>query len=184
MERLVVILLALLFMTGCALIDDVLDIVDSIEKQETTDDELIGENSGAVTPLDELVGTDIFQSGALEHILEGELNRKGNAVGYHYDRLPTKNGEIIEGTATNPNEYGVFEAKVIVSGVEKTSNQGKSTFFPNEWDTQDVVDAIGEAYDTREYVTGNTYEGLTEEGIVIQMYLNSDDKIISAFPIY
>ncbi len=68
--------------------------------------------------------------------------------------------------------------------VEKTSNEGNSTFFPDDWDTQEVVDAINEAYENRIFITGNTYEGLTDEGMMIRMYLNDQNKIISAFPIY
>lgn len=137
-----------------------------------------------VTPISELEHIDIFQQGALEHILEGELNQKGRAVGFHYDRLPTKKGEIVVGTKTKENEFGVYEAKVIIEGVEKTSNEGNSTFFPDDWDTQEVVDAINEAYENRIFITGNTYEGLTDEGMMIRMYLNDQNKIISAFPIY
>src|SRR5690625_3845570 len=112
-----------------------------------------------VTLMSELKRTDYFRPGALEHILEGELNRKGQAVGFHYDQLPTKKGEIIDGTKTNPNDYGVYEAKITVEGVEKTSNRGISSFFPDTWDTQDVVDAINEAYEMKQFISGNTYEG-------------------------
>lgn len=137
-----------------------------------------------VTLISELQNTENFQRDALEHILEGELNKKGHAVGFHYDKLPTKKGEIIKGTKTVPNELGVYEAKVVVSGVEKTSNRGYSTFFPDNWDTQEVVDAINNAYENKVFISGNTYEGLTSDGMIIRMYLNQEDKIISAFPIY
>src|SRR5699024_9750822 len=103
---------------------------------------LSASQGGAVTPLEQLERTDVFRSGALEHILEGELNHRGEAVGFHYNRLPTRKGQIITGSKTTPNEFGVYEAKVLVQEVEKTSNRGMSTFFPDEWDTQDVIDAI------------------------------------------
>jgi hypothetical protein len=147
-------------------------------------DENIENNDSSVTTISELENTNHFQAGALEHILEGELNGRGQAVGFHYDGLPTKKGEIISGTETVPNSDGVYEAKVEVSSVSKTSNGGKSSFFPKEWNAQQVVDAINEAYDTRTFITGNTYEGLTSEAMIIRMYLNQDDKIISAFPLY
>ena len=120
----------------------------------------------------------------MEHILEGELNARGIAVGFHYDGLPTKKGEIIPGTESKPNKQGVFEAKVKVSGEAKQSNGGKSTFFPNEFTAQEVVDAINEAYATSTYLSGNTYEGLSLDGIHIRMYLDKNNKIISAFPVY
>src|SRR5699024_2034410 len=138
----------------------------------------------AVTPLEDLVETEYFIESALPHILEGELNRKGQAVGFHYAELPTRKGEVIEGSETKEDEHGIYEAKVSVDVVEKTSNNGKSTFFPNSWDSQDVVDAINEAYETKDFISGNTYEGMTEEGIIIRMYLDESDKIISAFPVY
>lgn len=140
--------------------------------------------STAVTPLTELTETEEFRDNALTHILEGELNKKGQAVGFHYANLPTRNGEIMEDSKTMKDEQGIYEAKVKVSEVEKTSNGGKSTFFPDFWDSQDVVDAINEAYEARTFISGNTYEGMTEEGIIIRMYLDQSEKIISAFPVY
>lgn len=172
-KRLIIVAIFLLtLLSSCALLDDVIDIL-------AEDDHELN-----VTLIEDLQHIDYFRDGALEHILEGELNRKGQAVGFHYDNLPTKKGEIVSGTETDPNDYGVYEAKVTVNEIEKTSNRGLSTFFPDEWDTQEVIDAINEAYDNRTFVTGNTYEGLTEEGVIVHMYLDNNDKIISAFPIY
>lgn len=151
------------------------------------DIELFNENDDStseVTSLNDLENTKYFRDGALEHILEGELNKNRQAVGYHYDQLPTKKGSIVEGTETKPNQYGVYEAEVIVNDVKKTSNNGKSTFFPDDWDSQDVVDAINEAYQSKTFINGNTFEGLSEEGIAIRMYLDNEEQIISAFPVY
>src|SRR5699024_4377995 len=138
----------------------------------------------AITSISDLENTDYFREGALEHILEGELNGRGQAVGFHYDGLASKKGEIIQGTRTDENEHGVFEAEVSVEGVKKESNRGRSSFFPDDWSAQDVIDSINEAYDSKEFLTGNTYEGLTDTGVVIRMYLDNKDKIISAFPVY
>ncbi|HLQ73582.1 MAG TPA: EndoU domain-containing protein [Bacillota bacterium] len=161
-----------IFLTSCDL-----DIIDDL-LEETSDAE------EHVILIEDLKETGTFRDGALEHILEGEINGKGQATGFHYDQLPTKKGEIIEGTETSPNEYGVYEAQVKVGDVEKTSNRGFSSFFPDEWNTQRVVDAINEAYDTKAHLTGNTYEGISDDGVSIQMYLDNNDKIISAFPVY
>ncbi|MEI3614645.1 EndoU domain-containing protein [Pseudogracilibacillus sp. SO30301A] len=163
----------MLFIVGCNINDFIENVAETGQKE-----------LNSVTAMEDLKQTEYFRDGALEHILEGELNKKGQAVGFHYNQLPTKKGEVIEGTKTEVNEFGVYEAKVIVNDVEKASNKGKSTFFPDEWDTQQVVDAINEAYDNKVFILGNTYEGLTADGMVIRMYLDQDDKIISAFPIY
>lgn len=157
-------------LTGCALVDELVSNENDADRE--------------ITALDDLVETENFRPNALAHILEGELNGKGQAVGFHYDHLPTKKGEIIAGTASDLDEHGIYEAEVSVEGVDKTSNRGRSTFFPDDWDSQDVVDAINEAYERREFINGNTYEGLTEEGIIVRMYLDNNEKIISAFPVY
>lgn len=163
-------ILTVLLLTGCDLnTGDQLQSVDSLQ------DSIL---------IEDLVQTDNFREGALAHILEGEINGKGQAVGFHYDRLPTKKGEIIAGTETEKDKFGVYEAEVKVNKIEKKSNNGKSTFFPEEWNTQEVVDAINEAYEARTFISGNTYEGLTVEGIIIRMYLDHNNKIISAFPVY
>lgn len=171
-QKIVILLLGIFLLAGCGFIDDLLE--------DTNSSDAITE----VTPIEGLDDTDNFRPGALEHILEGELNRSGKAVGYHYDQLPSKKGEIIKGTETSPNEEGVYEAEVSVDGVTKESNRGRSTFFPDDWDTQDVVDAINEGYENRTFISGNTYEGLTEEGVLIRMYLDDQERIISAFPVY
>ncbi|URZ16798.1 hypothetical protein [Clostridium felsineum] len=44
-----------------------------------------------------------FSGGALNHILEGQINGSGMATGYHYENFPNAKGEIIEGTKSKPN---------------------------------------------------------------------------------
>lgn len=134
----------------------------------------------------DLKNTEIFRESALEHILEGEINKRGKAVGFHYEGFPTTKGNVIEGTKSIPDNLGVYTGKVEVSGVPKTSNGGKSTFFPENWTPQDVVDAINEAFTNKEFVQGtrNTYIGELKNGMQIEMYIDSTtNKIISAFPI-
>lgn len=168
-------LISLFFLVSC----DLIELTNEGGVSENNVDEDV-----SMMSISDLENIDHFRKGALEHILEGELNGRGQAVGFHYDGLPTKKGQIISGTESEPNEQGVYEAEVEVSSVAKTSNGGKSSFFPDEWTAQEVVDAINEAYENREFITGNTYEGLSSEGVLINMYLDQNDQIISAFPIY
>ena len=47
------------------------------------------------------------------------------------------------------------------------------------------VDAMNEAYNNRKPVanTRNTYEGITKEGIIMEMYIDENTKqVISSFP--
>ena len=139
-----------------------------------------------VKSIADLKNTDNFTDNALEHILEGEINKRGKAVGFHYEGFPTTKGSVIKGTKSIPDDFGVYTGSVEISGVPKTSNGGQSTFFPESWTSQEVVDAINEAFTNREFVQGtrNTYIGELKNGMQIEMYIdNVKNKIISAFPI-
>ena len=125
-----------------------------------------------------------FAPGALEHIFEGEINRRGNAVGFHYENYPTTRGEVIPGTKTNPNNFGVYKGKVKVDGVEKVTYGGNSTFFPENFTHQQVIDTINEAYVKRVASINDMYIGESSSGIKVKMYLDIDEKITSAFPKY
>lgn len=133
----------------------------------------------------DLKHTENFSDKALNHVFAGELNKKGKATGYHYDGIEDTVGKIVKGTESKPNKFGVYEAKVEVNGIPKTANGGKSTFFPDDWDSQKVVDVINEAFSNKQFVknTVNTYEGIAENGMKISFFINKNGKIISAFPI-
>ena len=129
--------------------------------------------------------TENLTEKSMSHIFEGDINRKGRAGGYHYDMVEGTSGSIIEGTKSPAlNDAGVYEAKVEVNGILKKANGGKSTFFPDHMSPQEVVDTINETYETRVFDTNsrNKYEGISKNGMKITMYLDSEKKIISAFP--
>ncbi|MBF6978784.1 EndoU domain-containing protein [Aerococcaceae bacterium zg-BR22] len=136
-------------------------------------------SNSKISDINDLVNTDYFNRHALEHIFYGTINRKGQATGYHHEGI-APDAEIIQSTRSKNDRHGVYRAKVRVEGINK---KAMSSFFPEQWTAQQVVDAINEAYESREHVSGNIYEG-TFDGITIQMYLTDNDKIISAFPIY
>ena len=129
--------------------------------------------------------TENFTEKSKIHIFEGDLNRRGQSGGYHYDMVEGTSGNVIEGTKGPVlNDTGVYEAKVEVDGIPKKANGGYSTFFPDNMSPQEVVDAINEAYEARVFDTNsrNIYEGISKNGMKITMYLDSEKKIISAFP--
>ncbi|WP_308605024.1 EndoU domain-containing protein [uncultured Fibrobacter sp.] len=89
--------------------------------------------------LSNLGNTENFTQGAIKHIFEGEINRKGEATGYHYEGVENTAGAVVPGTRTTPDANGVYRGKVEVNGVSKN---GFSTFFPREMSPQQVVNAI------------------------------------------
>ncbi|MDS1008808.1 EndoU domain-containing protein [Clostridium sporogenes] len=162
----------------------ILDDVDKICKDRYTKwAEGKSSEISHVKSIADLKNTENFRNSALNHILEGEINRSNMVVGYHYEKFPTSKGKIIEGTKSSPNDLGVYTGKVQVDGVIK---KAKSSFFPEEWSPQEVIDAINEAYNNKQFVKGtkNTFRGKSVSGLKIEMYIDNKGKIISAFPKY
>ena len=118
-----------------------------------------------------LKNTGHFAKNTLEHIFDGTINAKGKATGYHYDGVSDSKGRISAGTESKPDEHG----------------NGFSSFYPDSWTPQQVVDAINEAYD---YATsskgirdGDLWIGYAGD-LEINMYLDSSKRITTAYPIY
>ncbi|WP_338684017.1 T7SS effector LXG polymorphic toxin [Bacillus velezensis] len=124
-------------------------------------------------------GKSKYTTGTMKHIYHGEVNKRGKAVGYHHESM--MGGKIIPGTEKKPDKNGVYMAKVEVGSVKKIAD---SSFFPREWNRADVLKAIDKAYHTRKQVRSNKYRGVTSTGIKIEMYLNSDGTIATAYPLY
>ena len=95
--------------------------------------------------------TENFTEKSKIHIFEGDINRRGQAGGYHYDMVEGTSDSIIEGTKSPAlNDAGVYEAKVEVNGIPKEGNEGYSTFFPERMSPQEIVDTINEAYSNKD----------------------------------
>ncbi len=122
--------------------------------------------------------TERFADGAVKHIFNGEINPKGKAVGYHYEGLAGTDGRVIPGTKSAEDSSGVYRAEVEVNGVRKKI---PSTFFPKSWSPQQIVDTINSAYDRRTPLQNGLYSA-TANGITIQMRLDPNGKIVTAYP--
>ena len=130
-----------------------------------------------------LNNTQNFAKNTLEHIFDGTINGKGKATGYHYAGMTDSKGKIIGGTESKKDKNGVYTAKVKVNGVKK---EGFSTFYPDEWTPQQVVDAINTAYDDALSNSDNPHGSLWigySGDLEIDMYLNNSKKITTAFPV-
>ncbi len=132
----------------------------------------------------ELLAAVQFGSGALEHILYGEIRMgKGKqgakAVGWHYE--PFGNFEegtsIVEKTRTPMDINGVYMAKVKIRNTEKDC---ESSFFPMHWNESDIEQAIREAYINRERIsTGRSYQGHSADGLKIVLVLDENHYAVT-----
>lgn len=170
---------------------DVSSALDGIVSQGKLNDESSSSSGGhqaqLVYTMDDvkaLKRTNIFADNAIEHIFDGTINSKGKATGYHYDNIDGSKGSIIAGTVSKPDKNGVYTAKVEVSGVKKN---GFSSFYPDSWSPQQVVDAINEAYEDalsdKSNKQGDLWIGYAGD-LEIDMYLNNKKLITTAYPIY
>ncbi|MCM3015401.1 T7SS effector LXG polymorphic toxin [Bacillus subtilis] len=123
--------------------------------------------------------TGKYNTGTIKHIYHGEINRRGKAVGYHHESM--MGGKIIPGSEKTPDKNGVYEANVEISGKRKIA---KSSFFPKEWNRVDVLKAIDEAYQNKKKIGANKFIGENSTGIKIEMFLNKDGSIATAYPLY
>ncbi len=78
-----------------------------------------------------------------------------------------------------PNEYGIYGATVSINGAEKYS-----TFFPDNWTPQQVLDAIDEAYEKGEIAARRKIKYTLDSGVSIEINLDNNGKIRSAYPKY
>ncbi|MBF0746382.1 EndoU domain-containing protein [Gemella sp. 19428wG2_WT2a] len=136
-------------------------------------------SSNSSLKISDLKNTNNFASHAVTHIFHGEINRRGEAVGYHHEGLPGGKGKILQITGKEDSK-GIYRAKVQVDNVEK---RAQSTFFPKKMSAQEVIDAVDEAFKNKKQISDALYEG-TGKGLTIQMYLDNKGKIATAFPIY
>lgn len=157
---------------------------ETIEKTNQGGERNRNETSYGKSTLNSLKNTENFTDSAIEHIFEGQVNARGKAVGYHYEGIEGTSGNVIPGTESSVNNIGVYKAQVEVNGIPKTANGGFSTFYSKNLSPQQVVDAINEAYSNCELKLGtrNTYQGVANNGMKIDMFLDQSGKIISAFP--
>jgi uncharacterized protein YukE len=129
-------------------------------------------------------GENKYTLKTMKHIYHGEVKwnwreKKKKAVGYHHESM--MGGKLVPGTITKPDKNGIYKAKVEVEGERKLA---KSSFFPKDWNRVQVLEAINEAFDNKKHIKDNKFLGKTSSGIKIEMYLNKDGSISTAYPIY
>ncbi|MDA2738036.1 EndoU domain-containing protein [Bacillus cereus group sp. Bc015] len=128
----------------------------------------------------------ILQSeSTVEHLFVGEINRRGNAVGFHHDGEFAKGiSQILPNTITSEDSNKVYKAEVEIKGEKK---EKESSFFPIDWTSKQVLDNILHAYSNKKKITENLFEGTTSDGITVHFYLhesNHNGKIKTAYPLY
>lgn len=138
--------------------------------------------------------TWIFIDGALEHIFDGKIEKRGTpdqyAVGWHYMCIFNPVGNTITGIVAQYDVNGTLVANVEVEYIPKKE---ASSFYSKEFSPQAVIELIKEAHIMKEKVPGtkNCYRGIVNfwgNRIVIEMFLAGDGTkiadVITAYPVH
>ena len=130
----------------------------------------------------------------MPHILDGHLNKKGQAVGFHHrgDGIDPPNSRMTSQVGLkNPQDVyiGKVEVRDPANGnwVSKKSNSGESTFYPDNMTPKEVEAAIRHAYADAlrkgEVKQTGVFSGDSGLGFNISGRVRND-HITTAYPIY
>ena len=121
----------------------------------------------------------------LEHVFEGQINRRGKPVGFHsrpggVDPAGARVARIVSG----PNRLGVYIAEVEIRSGSGRWLRKTSTFYPDDLSRDEVVAAILHAWEERRDLGGDKFQGPSGKGFTIEGYTLDDSGINTAYPIY
>ena len=124
----------------------------------------------------------------MEHIFQGEINRKGQATGFHHEGSIGHSGKarIIQ-VVQGPNLRGVYAGRVEIFNTKTATWVQKSvlsTFYPKTWSRSKVISEIKSAYKNG-CIIGNKFSGVSNSGVIIEGYVNQKGyDINTAYPKY
>ena len=120
----------------------------------------------------------------LEHIFEGEVNRRGKPVGFHSrpaGRDP-RNARVVR-VVDRPNRAGVYTAEVEIRSGDGWRSK-RSTFYPDRMDRAAVVQAILNAFQNRATGGSEKFRGPSGEGFDIEGRPLDGGDINTAYPLF
>jgi Bacterial EndoU nuclease len=122
----------------------------------------------------------------IAHIETGEINRRGDAVGYHHrpHGVDPPGARVLRVTQ-RPDANGVYRARVAVrdpvSG-EWIDKRASSTFFPDSMSVDAVIEAVLEAFHNGRKRRDGEFIGDSGHGFMIEGWYQSG-RIAAAYPL-
>lgn len=122
----------------------------------------------------------------LVHIESGEINRRGEAVGYHHrpNGLDPPGARVLR-IAQPPNGNGIYRARVALRDSATytwVQKKAASTFFPDAMSPQEVVEAILMAFHHGQAGGGGQFIGPSGAGFAIEGWYQKG-RINAAYPL-
>jgi hypothetical protein len=121
----------------------------------------------------------------LEHVFEGQINRRGKPIGFH-SRPGGSNpgGARLVRRVSGPNPAGVYIAEVEIRNGSGRWLRKTSTFYPDRLSRDEVVAAILHAWNGRRNLGDGKFQGDSGKGFTIEGYTLDDGGINTAYPLY
>ena len=121
----------------------------------------------------------------LEHVFEGQINRRGKPIGFHSrPGGADPDGARVARVVEKPNGLGVYIAEVEIRNGSGRWLRKTSTFFPDDMSRDEVVAAILNAWEERRDLGDDKFQGPSGKGFTIEGYTLDDGGINTAHPIY
>jgi hypothetical protein len=122
----------------------------------------------------------------LVHIETGEINRRGEPVGYHHrpNGVDPPGAKVIR-IIQPPDANGVYRARVALrdpADGEWIDKRAASTFFPDAMSQEDVIHAIITAFRSGERRRDGEFVGDSNRGFMIEGWYQSG-RINAAYPL-
>lgn len=121
----------------------------------------------------------------LEHVFEGQINRRGKPVGFHSrPGGADPEGARVVRVVEKPNRLGVYIAEVEIRNGSGRWLGKRSTFYPDSMSRDEILAAILNAWEERRDLGGGKFQGPSGTGFTIEGYTLDDGGINTAYPLY
>jgi EndoU nuclease-like protein len=120
------------------------------------------------------------------HIETGEINRRGEAVGYHHrpNGIDPPGARVLRVTQP-PDANGVYRARVALRDPatgEWIDKRASSTCFPDAMSDDEVILAVLAAFHNGQRHRGGEFVGASGHGFMIEGWYQSG-RIVAAYPL-
>jgi hypothetical protein len=91
----------------------------------------------------------------------------------------------VPGTRTAPDQRGIYRAEVEIWDPSRgrwVRKQPPSTFFPDHWSRQRVIDEVDTAFQNKTFIGPRHWRGTSHSGVMIDGYVNQAGELTTAFP--
>ncbi len=119
---------------------------------------------------------------ALKHIFEGNINRRGEATGFHHKASAPDNNTGILRIIKEPNSCGVYTAQVKIQGKTK---RAYSSMFPDNLNKSEITSILISSYKKGKAANPSKQIFTVQTDRCFKMtIIENNGKLATAYPLY